>query len=41
MPGDWWAAYRAQPLLLETLVDGSKRLVNGLAITIQALASFA
>jgi hypothetical protein len=24
MPGDWWAAYRAQPLLLETLVDGTR-----------------
>src|SRR5438045_7160033 len=21
MPRDWWAAYRAQPVLLETLVD--------------------
>jgi hypothetical protein len=24
MPGDWWAAYGAQPLLLETLVDGTR-----------------
>ena len=24
MPLDWWAAYRARPLLLETLVDGTR-----------------
>jgi Domain of unknown function (DUF4338) len=24
MPRDWWAAYRAQPVLLETLVDGTR-----------------
>lgn len=24
LPGDWWAAYRAQPVLLETLVDGTR-----------------
>jgi len=24
LPRDWWAAYRAQPVLLETLVDGTR-----------------
>jgi hypothetical protein len=24
MPRDWWAAYRAQPVLLETLVDAAR-----------------
>jgi hypothetical protein len=24
IPGQWWAAYRAQPVLLETLVDGTR-----------------